>query len=142
MFKIGGTGKKLIVCFFIPHKKDYNRLKPRALAREAGPHTRCVLAGLGLAICLALAQHVGARARIGGCVLAVDPVLELVVLEPQLVEVVQGLRVRRPFGARGMSSVRYRTRLSVDCLFLRSLGDLKNKHRREGRSDGSKIMFS
>ena len=29
-----------------------------------------------------------------------------------------GVRVRRPFGARGMSSVRYGTRL----------GDLKNKH--------------
>ena len=33
-----------------------------------------------------------------------------------------GVRVRRPFGARGMSSVRYRTRL----------GDLKNKQSTEG----------
>ena len=32
-----------------------------------------------------------------------------------------GVRVRRPFGARGMSSVRYRTRL----------GDLKNKQSTE-----------
>ena len=35
-----------------------------------------------------------------------------------------GVRVRRPFGARGMSSVRYRTRL----------GDLKNKQSTESKA--------
>ncbi len=43
-----------------------------------------------------------------------------------------GVRVRRPFGARGMSSVRYRTRL----------GDLKNKQSTESRHFGARGMSS
>ncbi len=45
----------------------------------------------------------------------------LVVAYPRNGVTLRGVRVRRPFGARGMSSVRYRTRL----------GDLENKQSTE-----------